>query len=184
MEKELSNDQKQASLGQNLQQIPAEAYAITAILGLCVLGIYPWWTACLLLVIGYVIYKYIMDGQALEKAKANAATYANCIGPILIRSMRPNETKEELEERAEEWRQNLSLSGNPYAGIIPVVIYPYNAMLLAFGQMSSGWSIYQRMCGEKQYELDIAWHQGKCPANLKAQFASQVLPAPKNQEEL
>ncbi len=173
--------QQDTKLLQDLKQLPAEAVAATAVIGLCAFGAIPWWIALFILVAGWFIVSNIKAQQALKEAKARAATYANCIGPVVVSSIHPNETVDQLQARADEWRQQLRLSGNPYADIIPIICYPYNVVLSEYGQLSAGWSTYQREVGQTQHMENIKWYEGKCPSNLKGLFASAVLPAPKQE---
>lgn len=177
-----ASDQSRPNLLQELAKLPPIAVVITIVLGLCALGVMPLYAAIMLIVWAWWGLSAIERAQALKEAKARAATYANCIGPIVVASIHPNETVEELEIRCDGWRENLRLSGNPYADKIPIIAMPYQVMLAEYGQLTAGWSTYQRQVGERQHNENIIWHSGKCPSELKALFASAVLPAPKVNE--
>lgn len=183
MEKvETQSLQSAPNLVQNLLQVPAWVWAALLILGVAATGGIPFWAAVLLL-IGMVFFlKSLSNAQKLEQAKAAAASFANCIGPVVVGSLHPGETVQEVEARAKFWRDQLLLSGNPYANMIPVITYPYNPLLLPYGNLSAGWSIYCKELGERQHFENVKWHDGKCPNELKALFASAVLPAPKQPE--
>jgi hypothetical protein len=174
--------QQAPNILQEISKLPPIALVVTVVLGFCVLGLLPLYAAAMLIGLSWWGLTAIERAQALKEAKARAATYANCIGPIVVSSIHPNETVEELELRCEEWRESLKLSGNPYAEKIPVIAMPYQVMLAEYGQLTAGWSTYQRQVGERQHNENIIWHSGKCPSELKALFASAVLPAPKQNE--
>jgi len=173
--------QETPSLLQDMSKIPPMAWVITVILAMTAVGVLPWMGAVSLVFLAWVGLSRIEAAQALKDAKARAATYANCIGPIVVSSIHPNETLIELEARANDWREKLRLSGNPYAEKIPIITYPYNVMLVEHGQLTAGWSTYQRNVGETQHMENLKWYEGKCPSELKSLFASAVLPAPKQE---
>lgn len=174
--------QQYPNLLQNLAQIPLKAWALLIVSGVVVFGGMAWYTGLAITICGYAIIVAMEREQALKEAKARAATYANCIGPVIVSSIHPNETIQELHERADDWRQQLILSGNPYAEKIPIIEFPYNVMLSDYGQLSAGWSTYQRDVGQTQHMENLKWYEGKCPNELKGLFASAVLPAPKHTE--
>jgi hypothetical protein len=174
--------QPSRNLLQDLMQLPAEGVGAAIVIGLCAVDIYPWWIALIILGFGWWIISNMKAQQALKEAKARAATYANCIGPVVVSSIHPNETLVELQARASEWREQLRLSGNPYAEKIPIVLFPYNVMLLEHGQLTAGWSTYCRTVGERQHIENLKWYESGCPNELRGLFASAVLPAPKQQE--
>lgn len=175
--------QQAPKLLQNLMQIPAWAYGAFLVLGICATGGMPVWAAVLILVGGGLFMNSLSNARKLEEAKARAASFANCIGPIVVGSMHPGETIEDIDARAAFWKEQLALSGNPYADKIPVIVYPYMPILVQHGQLPAGWSIYCKMLGEQQHLENIKWHEGKCPQELKGLFASAVLPAPKQPEQ-
>lgn len=117
-----------------------------------------------------------------REARENAARLTglvNLCAPVVVASVSITEAVPDLMERVEQWKRDLKNSGNPYADIIPVVPYPYSPMLFGPGQLSWAWPIYQRMVGEQQHTENLKWYEGKCPEQLKAIFASQVMPSPK-----
>lgn len=176
---ETTSVQAAPALMQDLKNIPPIAVVITVILAMTAVGVVPWYGGAMLIILAWFGLNHIEAAQRLKEAKARAATYANCIGPVVVSSIHPNETVMELEARAQEWREQLRLSGNPYADKIPIITYPYNVMLVEHGQLTAGWSTYQRSVGETQHIENLKWHEGKCPNELKSLFASAVLPAPK-----
>jgi hypothetical protein len=176
--------QKNHKLLQNLLQIPTEAVAVTAIAGLTAAGIIPLGAAIAIIVIGIGVLYSVNGRHEKEQAKGRASSYVNCNGPVLIYSTSPDEGLRPLNKRAEAWRQKLIESGNPYAHIIPIVIYEYKPILTQVGSLTMSWSMFQVSVGQKQYEENLSWYNGKCPDVLKAQFASEVLPAPKQADSL
>ena len=119
----------------------------------------------------------------LREAKSRAAAYANMIGPIVVGSDNPEENVYLVQEKAKAWRDKLRLSGNPYADKIPIIEYPYSPMIYSVGQLSAGWSIYCKELAERQHRANLEWYEGKCPNELKALFASAVLPPVKQPEQ-
>lgn len=178
---ETSTVQNTPPLLQDLQKLPPIVIAIAILLGMTATGFLPWKMTLFLIVLVWIGLSQIERRQALKEAKARAASYTNCIGPVVVSSIHPLETVEEVQDRADDWKMQLSLSGNPYADKIPVIAMPYNVMLTEHGQLTAGWSIYQRQVGERQHIENIKWYEGKCPAELKGLFASAVLPAPKHE---
>jgi len=118
-----------------------------------------------------------------REASARAASYANICGPVIIASTHPGETVEEVAARANAFREQMRIGGNPYWLQIPVEAYPYNPMIYGVGQLTAAWNIYQRMAGERQHQANLEWSE-KCPAQLKAIFLSQVMPQPAAQTEV
>jgi hypothetical protein len=105
------------------------------------------------------------------------------IGPIVVGSDNPEENVYLVQEKAKAWREKLKLSGNPYADKIPILEYPYSPMIYSVGQLSAGWSIYCKELAERQHRANMDWYEGKCPTELKALFASAVLPPIKQPEQ-
>lgn len=174
--------QNAPKLLQDLMQVPAWVYGLLLIIGLVATNGVPVWAGAIMIVGGRLFLKSLSNARKLEEAKARAASFANCIGPIVVGSMHPGETIEDIDARAAFWREQLALSGNPYADKIPVIVYPYMPILVQHGQLPAGWSIYCKMLGEQQHLENIKWHEGRCPQELKGLFASAVLPAPKQPE--
>lgn len=116
-----------------------------------------------------------------EQLRAQAAAWANLIGPVVIGSAHPGESAAEVAERAAYFREQLRLSGNPYADKIPIIEMPYTPLLTAHGQLTAGWSIYQKSLGERQHVENLSWYERGCPNELKPLFANAVLPQPKNE---
>lgn len=118
-----------------------------------------------------------------REAQARAASYANICGPVVVASMHPNETVEEVRARADEFKEELRKSGNAYWNQIPVFAYPYQPMIYGVGQLSAAWNIYQRQAGDYQHTQNQAW-ANECPDQLKALFLSQVMPQPAQTETI
>jgi len=176
---ETTQAQQAPTLLQDLQKLPPFAFVLTIIAGMTAVGVLPLWPAVILAVLIWWGISTMRRNAELKEAKAKAATYANCIGPVIVSSIHPNETVEQVEQRATEWRECLRLSGNPYAERIPIIPMPYNVILTDYGQLTAGWSTYQRQVGERAHVENLKWYEGKCPNELKSLFASAVLPAPK-----
>jgi len=117
-----------------------------------------------------------------REAQARADAFATICGPVLITSNSPVETAEEVHARADEFREQLRLSGNPYAEEIPIVVEHYSPMLFKVGQLTAAWCLYQRLCGEKLHAENLLWAE-KCPTQLRTIFLSQVMPAPEEETE-
>jgi len=132
-------------------------------------------------VAAFLFLRHLSAAQALEKAKAQAAAFTNCIGPVMVCSTLPNEGVEVIRERAEVWRESLKLSGNPYWNVIPIIEFPYSPMLFNSSQLAAGWNIYLHMADARRHAENMQWYEGKCPQVLKALFANAVLPAPKQE---
>lgn len=132
---------------------------------------------------GAVVALKIAERTRLQReAAARAAAYANICGPVVIASMHPGETVAEVQQRAEDFREQMRIGGNPYASQIPVIVYPYEPMIFGPGQLTAGWNIYQRLAGEKQHAANQQWADRDCPPQLKQIFLSQVMPAPPQQD--
>lgn len=116
-----------------------------------------------------------------EQLRAQAAAWANLIGPVVIGSAHPGESAADVAERAAYFREQLRLSGNPYADKIPIIEMPYTPILTAHGQLTAGWSIYQKSVGERQHVENLSWYERGCPNELKPLFANAVLPPPKSE---
>ena len=125
---------------------------------------------------------YAEKVRAQREAQARADAFATICGPVLIMSNSPVETVEDVQARADEFREQLRLSGNLYAEEIPIVVYPYSPMLFGVGQLTAAWCLYQRLSGEKLHAENILWAE-TCPTQLRPIFLSQVMPAPKEETE-
>lgn len=168
-------------LVQDLASVPPVAWPVGAVLLMAAAGTLPFWLAGVA-VAGIFLAKHIIaKDAALKEAKARAAVYANICGPVVVCSLSPEETTGEVQARAEKWKEQLKMSGNPYADKIPVVVFPFQPMLYPVGQLSIGWNIYQKEVSEKQHTANLEWYERGCPAHLRATFASAVLPAPKTE---
>jgi hypothetical protein len=164
----------------SLQENPV-ALAGTIIL-LIVSGLAMWKPVILLFLAvaiggGVVAWHLAEKRRLLRESAARAAAYANICGPVVIASQHPAETVNEVRARADEFREQMRLSGNPYWLQIPVVAYPFEPMLFGVGQLTAAWNLYQRLAGEKQHAENLVWAD-RCPAQLKAIFLSQVMPSP------
>lgn len=137
--------------------------------------------ACII-VAGYMYIRHVKAVEALKEAKARAGAWANLIGPVVVGSAHPGESAAEVAERAVYYREQLRLSGNPWAEKLPIIEMPYTPILTAYGQLTAGWSIYQKSVGERQHIENMAWYERGCPNELKAMFANSVLPQ-LNQEQ-
>lgn len=131
---------------------------------------------------GLFAWNYADKIRMQREAQARADAFATICGPVLISSNDPVETVEEVQARADEFREQLRLSGNYYAEDIPIVVYPYSPMLFGVGQLTAAWCLYQRLAGERLHEANLMWAEN-CPVQLRPIFLSQVMPAPKKEEE-
>ncbi len=168
--------QTSPNLLQDISKIPPVALVYLAILAMIAADELPVWAGVLLIIAVFFVVGAMKREQELKEAKARAATYANCIGPIIVASIHPNETAAEVAKRAQDWRESLRLSGNQYAEIIPIIEVPYSPMLTEYGHLTAGWSTYQREVGQRAHDENIKWYTGRCPNELKGLFASAVMP--------
>ncbi len=182
MKNETEVPQESVSLFQDLAHIPVWAVALLALLGLVLADVMPIWAAVLLLAGWWFTIRHFEKQAELKEAKGRAAAFANNIAPIVVSSIDPSESVASVIARAQNWRNQLQLSGNPYWDKIPVVEFPYSPMLYEVGQLSCAWSIYQKQVADETHNQYVKWYNGKCPAELKALFASAVLPALYNQQ--
>lgn len=162
----------------SLATVPMYIWVIFALIGLTLFKVVPVWLGVLGAAAALLANYHIQQADKLREAKSRAASYANMIGPIVVGSDNPEENVYDVQEKAKAWREKLELSGNPYAKQLPIIEYPYSPMLYGTGQLSAGWNLYQKQLAEMQHMENIKWYEGKCPAQLKALFASAVLPSP------
>ena len=171
MTEESAKQQLQNS-SKSLQQM---ALALALLVGVGLYVLYP--IAILYLALlgagGAVAWHFAEKKAAYREAQARADSYANICGPVLVSSIHPRETVEEVQARAAEFKQQMELSGNPHWQKIPVIIYPYQPMLYGPGQLSAGWNIYQRTASEQLHNENLRWAES-CPQELRALFLSQV----------
>ncbi len=148
--------------------------------GIAAIGVsfYPWPFFFFVLIGGSIwalTARYFrLQWEAKERA-AIATSYACICGPEVITAMHPNESVQELQNRANNFRASLRDSGNPYWNEIPVIIFPYEPVLSLPGHLSMSWNTYRVTALTKQYEANMTWLNGGCPAQLKGVFASQVM---------
>ena len=149
-------------------------------LGVCAIKPALAWPIAGMAIAGYVVWVASEKKRVARENAARLSAVMNLCAPVVVPSMWITEDILSVNARAAQMKQDLIDSGNPYAGIIPVIPFPYEPMLFQVGQLSMSWAIYQRMIGERVHMENLKWHEGKdCPAQLKAIFASQVMPAPK-----
>lgn len=149
-------------------------------LGACALKPDLIWVIAGMGIAGYAVWVASEKKRIARENAARLSAVVNLCAPVVVPSMWITEDVNSVAERAAQMKQDLKDSGNPYADIIPVIAYPYTPMLFQVGQLSMSWAIYQRMVGEQIHMENLKWYEGKdCPAQLKAIFASQVMPAPK-----
>ena len=134
-------------------------------------------------VAGYIVWNVTEKQRIARERAARLSALVNLCAPVVVGSLWVTEDVNSVMDRVEQIKQDLVDSGNPYATKIPVVSYPYSPMLFEVGQLTMSWGIYQRLVGERQHLENMKWYEGDCPANLKALFASQVMPAPKQNIE-
>lgn len=165
-------------------QIKPYHFAIAGLLGFAAVAVNIWpqyaYFALALIVVGGAAaagaWHIAEKVREQREAQARAAGFANVCGPVLITSIHPNETVQEVEARATEFRQQLRLCGNAYAEQIPIVCYPYQPMIYGPAQLTAAWNIYQSQAGAQLHAENLRWADA-CPAPLKPIFLSQVMPA-------
>lgn len=162
-----------------LTSVPLYVWVIFALVCLTMFKVLPVWLGIVGSIAAVLANYHVTQADKLREAKSRAASYANMIGPIVVGSDNPEENVYDVHEKAKAWREKLRLSGNPYADVLPIIEYPYSPMLYQVGQLSAGWSLYQKQLAEVQHMENLKWYEGKCPATLKALFASAVLPSQK-----
>lgn len=168
---------KQSSLF--LAKVPFTLWAIAAILGASALIVqkYPGFFWYLLTIAGTAVIAYqLFEGARIQREKvARAAAFANICGPILLPSLSPLETVDELAKRVQDFKEQIQLSGNQYADLITVEAYPYQAIMYQGNQLSMSWNMYVSNHAAAQYNANMKWAGSQCPVNLRAVFLSQVL---------
>ena len=154
---------------------PLQIYIVgTAILAVAV-ALAGWKAAAALIIGAFAAWRVADSLRQRREAEGIARSYAWITGPVLIFSTNPAEPLGEVEARAADFREQLRLSGNPYAEKIPIVPYPYKPMIYGVGQLTSAWNIYQRECGEALHVANLQWADN-CPPELKSIFLNQVMP--------
>jgi len=148
------------------------------LLGLMAFGALPVSVGVFLCVGAFWYVRHIDAQRVLEQQRAAAASYVNVKGPVMVCSVNPNEGIASINARADEWRENLKLSGNPYWEKIPIIKFPYTPILYGSSQLSFGWNEYLQASDSKRHSANMEWCE-KCPKELRDEFKSAVLPAPK-----
>ncbi len=162
----------------DLANVPLYVWVIFILLALTMAGVTPVWLGVLGSIVAVLANHSAERSAKQREAKARAAAYANIKGPVIVRSYTPNDDALVIRERANEWRENIKLSGNIYAHLIPVIEFPYNPMLYNTLQLSKSWEQYEMDFILTVHNAYIEWHNGKCPNELKGIFANGVLPSP------
>ncbi len=180
-EKELEKKPMEG-FGNNIN-FPPIAIAFGILAGLAAFGIVKPIVAMCLFVCVWVFVRHQEKEAELKEARSRAAAYANVKAPQVIGSENPEEDIYMVAKKAELWKEKLKLSGNPYADKIPIIEFPYTPMLYATDQLSWSWDMYRRELAERQHRANLEWYDGKCPNELKALFASAVLPPVKQPEQ-
>ena len=173
--------QNDSNILQTILQMPPLALLWGVSLGLAATGFANLGPCIVLGIIGTIYLVLVQNKVKLDRAKARAAAYSMCCGPIMVMSCTPEEGPAEISARAEKWRENLKLSGNPYWNVLPIVEFPYSPVLYESGQLSASWNMYLAQADARRHVENIKWLEGKCPQALKSIFAMQVMPAPKEE---
>jgi len=158
----------------SLHDIPV--WAIPTILFLTWLFVSPY-SAIPAGLIGLIVWKVAEGQRTAREEAARAASFANICGPVVVGSIHPGETVDEVAERVADFKHRIAISGNLYADKIPVIAHPYAPMIYGYGQLTAAWNIYLREVGERQHQENIKWAESGCPKELRTLFLSQVMPA-------
>lgn len=125
-------------------------------------------------IVGMLALRYAEKKALYREAVARASAWKSFCAAEVVGSSHPNETPDEVEERAEYYRNQIRISGNPYASIIPVTTFIYRPMSYGVGGLAQSWPRYKRELGEAQFEANMKFLEHACPPHMKATFASQV----------
>jgi hypothetical protein len=120
------------------------------------------------------VWHFAEKNRENREAWARASSWKSIVGPEVIPSRSPNSTPQEVAEEAADFREQLRISGNPYAEIIPIVVFPYQPMKYGVGELTMSWPRYKREVAEQIHLENVAW-LNKCPDQLKPLFLSQVM---------
>lgn len=126
---------------------------------------------------GYVFHRIGEANRIAREEAARAASFANICGPVVVGSIHPGETVDEVANRVADFKHRIKISGNLYADKIPVIAHPYAPMIYGYGQLTAAWNIYLREVGERQHQENIKWAESGCPKELRTLFLSQVMPS-------
>lgn len=167
-----ANNQPQQARTTLLQEVPPGVWAV----GIWFLwAMMHWQSALSAAFFGYVAWNIQAKAQKAREAAARVGACANICCPQLVFSTTPYESPAEISERAKRWREDLRISGNLYAEIIPIVEYPFNPMIYGVGQLTLAWDIYRRQAGEVQHNENLKWVDGKCPRELRGSVLAQIV---------
>jgi len=131
----------------------------------------------LILFIG-IIAAFIIGGKIsarqyeAEMVKAQAAAYRGHISPVVVGQTYISQPVSELQDVADLWRKMLTDSGNPYAELIPIEVFPFQAALTAQGSLALSFSMYEKQLAERRLQANLEWMQ-KCPESVRILFATQ-----------
>ena len=139
---------------------------------------FHWQSAVPAAVIGYSVWSISEKNRIAREAAARVGACANISAPQVVFSNTPYESPESVAQRAAQWREDLRVSGNHYAELIPIIPYPFNPMIYGVGQLTYAWDIYRRQCGEVQHNENLKWVDGKCPRELRPYVLSQIIGRP------
>ena len=107
-----------------------------------------------------------------EMIKAQAAAYRGHISPVVVGQTYISQPVSELQDVADLWRKMLTDSGNPYAEMIPIEVFPFQAALTAQGSLALSFSMYEKQLADRRLQANIEWMQ-KCPEQVRVLFATQ-----------
>ena len=107
-----------------------------------------------------------------EMVKAQAAAYRGHISPVVVGQTYISQPVSELQDIADLWRKMLTDSGNPYAELIPIEVFPFQAALTGPGSLALSFSMYEKQLAERRLQANVEWMQ-KCPEQVRVLFATQ-----------
>jgi len=108
-------------------------------------------------------YGYVSKVFRQREEVARAATYANAVAPYQVFSTLAEEPAAAAYDRAAHIREQLRLSGNPYAHKLPIIVFPFSAFYGAgnnpFGPQAEAiaYAKYQHDCAVKTSEEFGRW---------------------------
>lgn len=129
------------------------------------------------LIIG--VFLFVKNEQREHEAawiKAQAAVYLNHCTPVVIGQCYIDQPLSELQELADHWRERLKASGNPYAEIIPVTVFQYQAALTDNGNIAMSWGLYEKALAYARQQALIQWAES-CPLEIRHLVTSGTIAA-------
>ena len=114
-------------------------------------------TVIAVLIVALLVYRYVVAANAQKEEYLRAAAYASAVAPFIVLSDNPEQSPADVQAKAAHIQAQLQASGNPYAGKLPVIVFPFSPYLGAASGAYVEFALYQQMSAKRIWEEHQSW---------------------------